>query len=164
MRSDRATRLASGAVLDPTGAYRYRLWRRWAAGPSVLFVLLNPSTADAERDDPTVRRCMAFARRWGFGAVEIVNLFALRTAVPRRLRAAPDPVGPDNDRHIALTARRADLIVAGWGAAGAYLGRSTAVAGLLRRQAPLYCLGRTACGQPRHPLYVRGDARPSPWP
>ena len=155
----------AGAVLDRSGAYRYRLWRRWGDGPAVAFVLLNPSTADAGRDDPTLRRCAGFARRWGYGAVEIVNLFAYRCTDPRGLRAAADPVGPGNDRHLRRAVRGAALVVAGWGAGGRLAGRDRAVADWLARAVPerLACLGLTRAGCPRHPLHLPGGAAPQPW-
>jgi hypothetical protein len=155
----------AGAVLDATGAYRYRLWRRWGAGPAVVFVLLNPSSADANRDDPTLRRCAAFARRWGYPAVEVVNLFGYRGADPRCLRAVADPVGPANDGHLRRAARAAGLVVAGWGTHGRLHGRDGVVGAWLAAAVPerLACLGTTASGLPRHPLRVPGSALPVPW-
>ena len=152
---------ASGALL--VGPYRYRLWRVWEPdAPRIVFVLLNPSTADATRDDPTLRRCLGFARRWGFGSLEVVNLFALRSPSPAALRAAADPVGPENDRWLTEAVERADAVAAGWGNHGPLLGRAEAV----RARLPdgTLCLGVTASGQPRHPLYVAGDCDPSPLP
>lgn len=153
-----------GAVLDESGTYRYRLWRRWGTGAPLLFILLNPSTADAADDDPTLRRCVGFARRWGFDGVEIVNVFGLRATDPSRLRTAADPVGPENDRHIRRAARAAGLVMAGWGNGGTFGGRAGALARLLDGRRPLHCLGRTASGQPKHPLYVRADAPVLTWP
>ena len=144
---------ASGAVFDASGRYRYRLWRRWADGEVVLFVMLNPSTADARRDDPTIRRCGGFARAWGFAAMTVVNLFALRATDPARLRRARDPVGRDNDRHILAAAAGASALVLAWGAHGALGGRDREVRALLTGHRP-ECLGVTRAGQPRHPLYL----------
>ncbi len=140
------------------GAYRYTLWRAWdEMRPRVCFVLLNPSTADATRDDPTLRRCIGFARSWGAcGSVEIVNLFAYRTADPAMLRKAAHPVGPDNDTYLKNAARRASRIVLGWGARGTLLGRDLAVLELLAAY-PLYCLRLTRERHPEHPLYIPGD-------
>lgn len=153
-----------GAVVSPNGRYRYRLTRRWrAVGPhdTCLWVMLNPSTADAERDDPTIRRCVGFARRWGYGAIEVVNLFAVRATDPSELPAWRDPIGPDNDVYIAAAAERAARIVAAWGAHeydGMVSARAVAVTRLLRRHcAPvvrIVALGLAASGAPRHPLRV----------
>lgn len=144
------------ASFSQCGQYRYALWRQWdRGGPTVLFVGLNPSTADHMRDDPTVRRCIGFARDWGFGRLVVVNLFALRSTSPRALRRAPDPVGPRNDRWIARLAADAELVIAAWGALGNYRDRARLVTSTL---SDLYCLGRTRDGSPRHPLYVRRDA------
>jgi len=122
-------------------------------------VMLNPSTADAERDDPTIRRCIALAVREGFGGVEILNLFAFRATVPADLKAAADPVGPDNDRHLRDLFARHGTIVAAWGMHGMLRGRAEEIARMAAdRGVTLTCLGRTAQGQPRHPLYVRGNS------
>jgi hypothetical protein len=121
-------------------------------------VMLNPSTADAEKDDPTIRRCIAFAARERFGGVEILNLFAFRATAPAGLKAAADPVGPDNDLHLRDLFGRHRTILAAWGLHGAYLGRAEAIMRLAATLgARLTCLGRTAHGHPRHPLYARGD-------
>ena len=143
-----------GAVFDATGQYRYHLWRAWdAALPRVAFVLLNPARADAVHDDPTLRRCLGFARAWGYGRLDVVNLFAYRTPSPAVLRRAADPVGPDNDAILAEVAGWADLVVVGWGNGGRWRGRDTAVRRLLG-PAEVVCLGLTRLGQPRHPLYL----------
>ena len=104
----------TGAEFDPTGAYRYSLWREWdARAPAVAFVMLNPSTADAARDDPTIRRCASFARSWGYGSLEVVNLFAYRASEPKRLRQTPDPIGPANDDYLVDAADRVQTVVVG---------------------------------------------------
>lgn len=121
-------------------------------------VMLNPSTADATKDDPTIRRCIGFAVRERFGGVEILNLFAFRATAPADLKAAADPVGPDNDQHLRDLFARHRTILAAWGAHGAHLGRAEAIIRLAaNRGTTLTCLGRTARGHPRHPLYARGD-------
>lgn len=152
------------ANFDRSGAYRYTLIRTWdAAGPRIAFCLLNPSTANARRDDPTIRRCLGFARAWGYGSLEVVNCFALRATDPRELARAADPIGPANDAAIRRAARRAAMTVAGWGAHGALLGRGQRVRGLLGRAGtPVVCLGTTAAGHPRHPLYLPADAHLTP--
>jgi hypothetical protein len=156
--------ISSSARFSRDRRYRYELWRRWADGPAVCnFLLLNPSTADARSDDPTVARCRRRARAWGFDAVVITNLFALRSTDPRALRSATDPVGPANDAALLSVARSAALVVCGWGVLGAYLGRSSAVLALLAHAGvPAFCLGRTASGAPRHPLYLPYALSPRP--
>lgn len=161
MAPRRAGALDSGAIFD--GPYRYLLWRRWeASAAGVLFVMLNPSTADARRDDPTIRRCIGFARAWGFGGVEVVNLFAWRATLPRELRRAADPIGPRNDQVIAEAAARAQAVIVAWGIHGVHLGRGDDVAHLLAAARPR-CLGATATGAPRHPLYVRAAVTCAAW-
>ena len=142
------------------GAYRYSLWRRVGPSPGrVLFVMLNPSTADAIADDPTIRRCSGFARAWGYGELEVCNLFAYRTPYPRELLGVEDPVGPSNDRFLSRAAARADRVLAAWGVVGMRSVRAAAVLENLRK-VPLSCLGRTRDGAPRHPLYVPSCTRP----
>mgnify|MGYP001585964632 CR=1 FL=1 len=160
---------ASGAVVSPCERYRYRLWRRWGNDPHVLFLLLNPSIADFELDDPTIRRCVGFAKAWERDAIEVVNLYAFRATDPANLRAAAradtDVVGPDNDRHIAEAAGRAPLIVVAWGATviPGVIDRAARVFDLLPPAAPVFCVGETASGHPRHPLYARATRAPVPF-
>ncbi len=150
-------------VLSPCRAYRYVLWRGWdRANPAyALFVGLNPSTADEGEDDPTVRRCVAYARRWGYGAVCVVNLFAYRAADPRVMKAHPSPVGPDNDRWLLGQAKGAGVVVAAWGAGGTHRGRDQAVTRLLGGR--LSCLRLTRDGHPGHPLYLPRTLGPVPF-
>jgi len=144
---------ASGAAFDATRRYRYLLWRRWRArGRSVVLVMLNPSTADATKNDATIRRCIGFAQCWGFAAMTAVNLFAWRATHPKDLRRAVEPVGPLNDEVIRDAAGRADRVVAAWGAHGDLLGRGDAVLASLRDVGPVHAFGRTGTGQPAHPL------------
>jgi len=150
----------AGQIADEP--YRYLLFRRWADADSVLFVMLNPSTADAGRDDPTIRRCRRLAAAWGFGGVEIANLFALRATDPRDLARARAPVGTRNDEILADAAVRASAIVVAWGVHGSHRARDRAVVELLGAR-PLFCLGTTLGGAPRHPLYVRRDVRARRW-
>jgi hypothetical protein len=145
-------------------AYRYRLRRTWAAGPRVAFIGLNPSTADATADDPTVRRCVGFARAWGFGGVDVINLFAFRVTEPRVLRRAVDPVGPDNDDHLLEVATGAGRVVAAWGVHGTHRNRDVTVLGLLRGAGmSISCLSHTQAGHPRHPLYAKASLRCRPF-
>lgn len=147
-----------GAAFSPCWRYRYALWRIWDEGrPVVLFVCLNPSTADEARDDPTVRRCIGYARAWGFGGLRLVNLFALRATDPAALRRADDPAGPENDRWIARMAEGARLVVLAWGNEGR--GRGPAVRALLPDP---HGLRLTRSGQPAHPLYLPASLVPVP--
>lgn len=154
--------MESSAQFDRKGIYRYSLTRRWReTGRRLAFVLLNPSTADAERDDPTIRRCVGFARAWGFAALEVVNLFAFRATEPGGLRGAPQPVGPENDRYLLAAHARADELVLAWGIHGAWLERDREVLALLSGHgARPKCLGLTREGHPRHPLYLPKSLRP----
>ena len=152
-----------GACFSPCRTWRYSLWRRWSeSGGTVAFIGLNPSTADETHDDPMVRRCIGFARRWGFGRVIMLNAFGYRSTDPRKLRDIVDPVGPGNDAAIRAICRRAGLIVACWGIHGALFDRELAIHKLLHNRS-LFCFGTTAGGQPKHPLYLRSTERPIPF-
>lgn len=151
-----------GAIISECGAYRYRLHRRWLGGEGfALFVMLNPSTADASADDPTIRRCIDFAKRWGRCGIIVINLFAYRATSPANLVKAVDPVGPENDNIILSTAVRFRnwpshlQVVFAWGAHAKTAERATAVHKIFEHYglAPM-CLGTTKAGHPRHPLYV----------
>jgi hypothetical protein len=148
------------AVLSPCGGYRYELRRMWSDGPVCGWIMLNPSTADAERDDPTIRRCMGFARSWGFTGIVVRNLYALRATDSRELRAHRCPVGEDND--VYLMDSTADAItVCAWGAHG---DRGDAVLNALADAgANLHYLALTQAGKPRHPLYLPADLTPIPF-
>jgi hypothetical protein len=152
--------MARGAVISDCGLYRYRLSRIWnEARYSLAFVMLNPSIADADIDDPTIRRCMGFARREGYGGIEVANLYAFRATSPDDLWRARDPYGPENDDHlrnVALaSAAYGTPLICAW---GAYGGRNNRPIVLMQNAgAELMCLGKTKDGHPRHPLYVRGD-------
>ncbi|MCO4747879.1 MAG: DUF1643 domain-containing protein [Proteobacteria bacterium] len=151
------------AILSPCGSYRFRLTRRWERGATALFVMLNPSVADAARDDPTLRRCVGFARREGFAAVEVVNLSPLRATNPRELltHRLSSEVVVENRLHIANARASAGLVIAAWGSWGDRLPHLLGQAGL--EGAQLVCLGITKGGQPRHPLYVRANTELVPW-
>lgn len=146
------------ALISDDGVYRYTLsrwWDRapgWQRTPPAVWIMLNPSTADALVDDATTRRVMGFTRSWGFSGAVVLNLFALRARNPRRLVEAPDPVGPRNDRIIRDATPAAGVVVAGWGAHPLAVDRAAQVRELIAQ--PLMCLGRTKAGHPRHPLYL----------
>jgi len=160
----------SWAVLSEDEKYRYRLGRRWADdGPTALFVMLNPSTADGTDDDPTIRRCVGFAKREGAAALEVVNLFGYRAKDPRSIAtmAATDAgrlelVGPDNNAQIAEAAEQdhIGIIIAAWGAGFGVKYRGPEVVKLVEsvNPNPVMCLGHTAAGFPKHPLYIRSNA------
>lgn len=156
----------TGARFSRCRRWRYLLWRRWDARlPPVNFLMLNPSTADEFRLDPTCARARDYAERWGFGALIVTNVFAWRATDPQALRTVRDPVGAGNDRAIVRAAREAALVVAAWGNHGAYLERSTRVRGLLAGHAiRLFALRVNACGEPAHPLYLPKALRPEPMP
>lgn len=151
--------LHRSAVLSPCGTYRYELTRRWSNRPLVGWVMLNPSTADADVDDPTVRRCIGFAKAWGYGGLVIRNLFALRATDPCELDRHADPVGPDNDTHLSRC-KYDDKTVIAWGARGGDRGHE--VLELLEKQgARPHQLAVTDGGQPRHPLYLKAGLVPT---
>jgi hypothetical protein len=150
--------MESSAVFSQCGSYRYMLGRTWDKNRrSVLFVGLNPSTADATADDPTIRRCVRFARDWGYGSLLMANLFAYRCTEPTLLRETKNPIGPRNNWWLEKLKKQADLIVVAWGVHGALRERNEEV---LRVLPDVRCLGVTKAGHPRHPLYLPAAVRP----
>lgn len=144
----------SGALISDCGKYRYKLWRRWADGPGVTWVMLNPSTADAAVDDPTIRRCIGFAKDWGAGRIDVVNLFAYRATDPEQLKKVQDPIGLVNDAILMEAAHDSDMMVAAWGLHGSWWGRSYEVIRHLQLFQTVFCLGYCKNGEPRHPLML----------
>ena len=185
----------SGATISKCGKYRYRLWREWRGTPNArwdwwtnddgspvvdgagaqlgepevcVFVMLNPSTADGNQDDPTIRRCVAFAKSWGYERVEVVNLFAYRATDPRTLLGLghnDDPVGVDNQSYIeqVIHDTHTTRVVCAWGAHGGHLGQNETMLGWIGTS-KTGALGVTKEGHPRHPLYVKGDQPFVPFP
>ena len=157
--------IVKGALLSPCGVYRYRLWRRWDKDlMPIAFVMLNPSTADAEEDDATIRRCIGFARTWSYGGIEVVNLFAYRTTDPRELRKArKDIVGLYNDASIQTAVKLSALVVCAWGN-NSPTNRGEDVLRLLRDAGvkPL-ALAVTMRDQPGHPLRLAKTTLPFLW-
>src|SRR2546428_7602321 len=153
----------SGAVFSACRRWRYLLWRRWdAARPVANFLMLNPSTADEVKLDPSCTRARRYAERWGFGAVVITNIFGWRATDPEEMKPARDPVGRGSDRAILRAARESALVVCAWGNHGAHLGRSLAVRRLLENEGIAPRVLRMNCsGEPAHPLYLPGTLRPS---
>ena len=139
--------------------YRYALRRHWDADrPVVLFVALNPSIADELNDDPTLKRCLSYARTWGYGGLSLGNLFAAVATDPNRIKSMEDPVGSENDLWLRRLASDAHLIVAAWGNGGTHLDRARHVSNMLY---PLHCLKQNKSGQPVHPLYQLADLTPA---
>lgn len=149
--------LYSGAEFSPCGVYRYRLTRIWnEAYPMALCIGLNPSTADATSNDPTIRRTIDFVRSWGFGGLHMLNLFAARQTYPKDLFRMEDPVGPNNDAWIRVSLTETVQVFAMWGNHGSERLRDKKVRNLLGE---IWCLGTNQHGQPRHPLYVSKGTR-----
>lgn len=156
------------AKISECGQYRYLLTRKseleYPEKSTALFIMLNPSTADAEQDDNTIRRCRSFARGWGCAGITVANLYAYRATNPAELWTVDDPVGPDNDRELAALAREYGEAVCAWGA-NAKQERVDQVVEIFRKVgARLWCLGTTKSGAPRHPLYIKGDQPLIEWP
>lgn len=147
------------AVLSEDRVYRYFLSRHWGlSGKKIAFIGLNPSTADAENDDPTIRRCIAFAKTFGGTSLSMVNLFAHRATNPGELLVAKDPVGPDNDYWLEKIILSSDLVIAAWGNHGSLLDRNKIIEA--KFSSHLYALSITKQGMPGHPLYLRSEAKP----
>lgn len=158
------------ATFSPDRVYRYRLERCACVPPTgkVLNIIgLNPSTADESINDPTIRRCIAFAQSWGFDHLVMTNLFAYRATDPFQLRyqhaLLADLVGAENNRHLRDAWQEADLVIAAWGHLGSFLNRDREVLNLLMRERSVYCLGITKTGHPKHPLYLPKTTRPVLW-
>lgn len=157
------------AVISECGQYRYSLSRDLGGhSPFCIFIMLNPSTADADLDDPTIRRCMSFAKREGCGKLFVLNLFALRATDPDTMLSHNDPEGPDNWEHfrrrfgsanyIDPLTQDKDIVICAWGAHGDHRDQDKTVMGWLDGWiVEPFCLGATKSGQPKHPLYVKGD-------
>ena len=156
----------SEALYSDCERYRYRLTRTWdTAGRTALFIMLNPSTATEMQNDPTVERCERRARALGFGAFCVTNIFAWRDTDPLNMRAAVNPVGPENDRIIGESCVWAQQIIAAWGTHGTHKNRGAEVATVLRNSGlPIFHLGLTKGGHPKHPLYIAYRQQPEIWP
>lgn len=153
---------SAGARFSRCRQYRYALWRRWdLTRPPVMMIGLNPSTADAQNDDPTIRRCIRFARDWGGGGLIMTNLFAFRATDPADLKQAMDPVGPGNDSWISRISKLCPAPVAAWGNEGAWMGRSRLVRDRFGSRLQIIRLNQS--GEPAHPLYLPARMRPVSW-
>lgn len=153
------------AIFSEDRVFRYELLRVWdTAKPRVLFIGLNPSTADENYDDNTIKRCMTFADTWGFGSLGMANLFGFMATKPKKMMAAADPIGPEWDLALFRAIPFASKVIAAWGVGGAYKGRGEQVRKILiEHGVQLYHLGLTGGGFPRHPLFLRGDTKPTLW-
>jgi hypothetical protein len=167
--------IKSTAHFSDCGKYRFHLSRVWdESKPSVCWCLLNPSTADAEKLDPTLTRCLNYSLDWGYGQMHVINAFAFRATDPTDMMAAEDPVGENvltggipvsNDGYMTLIPGICQMTVVGWGVGGEFKGRYRAIASLAKaRNLQLKCLGRTKSGHPRHPLYLPRNAKLEEWP
>ncbi len=160
--------MSGTATISTDEQYRYDLTRAWSpANRKITWVMLNPSTADAEQDDPTIRRCIGFSQMWGYGGMTIVNLYAYRTSDPKELLKVKDPNGPENHDTILRRVSESELVVAAWGAFTEKVtftrGRPSVESLCRRLDVPLRCLGTTQSGAPRHPLYVKGTTPLEPF-
>lgn len=153
-----------GAAFSDDRRYRYSLWRWWGGGngQKCCFIMLNPSTADENVLDPTVTRCVGFARDWGFSGLVIANIFAFRATNPKELYRTIAPVGPENDGAILAAALQSGCVVCAWGTHGEHMHRAATVKNLLAAYEPV-CLGVTKDGHPKHPLYLRRDTQRRPF-
>ena len=155
----------SSAVISECGRFRYELVRRWGDGPLLEFIMLNPSTADARFNDPTIRRCIAFAKAWGYGGIVVRNLYAYRATNPADLGVIADPIGPENRDYLSRT--DADCTIVAWGAHPAAVcwwnGYPFGWQRTVIQRPALFCLGTNANGSPKHPLYVPASRTPTRW-
>jgi len=146
------------AVFSPCRTWRYHLQQVWdESKPNLIWLMLNPSTADEMKNDPTVERCEQRARMWDFGGVEVFNLFAFRATNPNEMASHPDPVGPENDKWMAEFARKSKttLAIIGWGEHGKHLDRGRDVLALIdKHKGQVHALKVNASGHPKHPLYI----------
>lgn len=153
-----------GALMSECGRYRYRLDREMGCDSKVLlYIMLNPSTACATVDDPTIRKCKGFALRLGYERIRVVNLYAFRATNPADLDLEPDPVGPDNDGHLRSAMATASAVIVAWGAHRAAKARVPRLLELAGPHPTLCCLGTSKDGSPRHPLMLPYTAPLQDW-
>ncbi|UDW83761.1 DUF1643 domain-containing protein [Pasteurella canis] len=146
------------AIFSNCRTYRYVLWRIWEPElPKITFIGLNPSTADESEDDPTIRRCINFAKKWGYGGIYMVNLFAYRSTDKSLIYQVPQPIGQDNDKYILQFSQQSEKVIAAWGNTGSYLSRSQQIYQMVPN---LYCLAINKTSEPKHPLYTHSNSVP----
>ena len=149
----------NGAIISEDEKYRYALWRIWDEDkPTVMFIMLNPSTADATKNDATINKCVAYAKRWGlYGGIFVCNLYALRSRDPGLLKFDQDPIGPDCDKWLITVSAMCTMKIAAWGNKILSQGRVFRVKTIV---SPLNCLEKSKAGNPKHPLYLRKNLTP----
>lgn len=158
MSNDQPTILRTGATFSRCERYRFDLFRIWdESKPKVMFVGLNPSTADATKNDPTVTRCIRYAQSWGYGGMHMMNIFAFRATDPSDMKAEPEPIGTDTDEWLLKVEQESALTLVAWGNHGAHLNRAAQVCTLLSE---LHCLKQNKNGYPAHPLYLKASLTP----
>lgn len=150
------------AIFSPCRKYRYALWRTWDESKGTCgFIGLNPSTADETQDDPTIRRCIGFAKSWGYGSLMMVNLFAFRATKPKDMFDAEKPIGTNNNGWILACFAESKVVIAAWGNGGAYMDRGAYVIEMgIRDDNPCKYLSLTKQGEPGHPLYLKANLKP----
>jgi len=150
--------METGATFSKDKKYRYALWRIWdKSKPYAMFICLNPSTADEVKNDPTVTRCINYAKNWDYGSLYMTNLFAFRATNYREMKTAKEPIGEKNDYWLQKIANNAGIIIAAWGNHGFFMDRNKVIKKLIPK---LYCLKQNKTGQPVHPLYQKKDLKP----
>lgn len=150
---------SAGALFSDCEDYRYALWRTWdSRKPSLAFIMLNPSTATETALDPTVRRCIDYAKRWGYGGLVVGNIFALRSTDPKMLYDVDDPIGPDNDEQLMKIIKSCGKVIVAYGKHGALHDRGAAVLSMIREFKTPMALKLNGDGSPAHPLYQKKDA------
>mgnify|MGYP001187935155 FL=1 len=148
----------TGATFSKCNRYRYVLWRKWnSSDPQVMFIGLNPSTADHIHNDPTISRCINYAKSWGYGGIYMVNIFSYKTTYPDRLKSAIDPIGKNTNDWIKKIYDITHMCIAAWGNNGQLLNRSDKIRAMLPK---MHCLKITKSGEPSHPLYLKASLKP----
>ena len=150
--------MKTAAEFSKCRKYRFALWRTWdEKKPYALIIGLNPSTADEIKNDPTITRCINFAKSWGYGGVCVANLFAYRATIPKDMMRVKKPIGTENDAWLSQLEKNAGIVVAAWGNDGSHLGRAEEIKKMFPN---LHCIKMNKSGEPAHPLYLKADLKP----
>jgi hypothetical protein len=156
--------IEKGAIISECKRYRYQLWRIWdRTQPKVLFIMLNPSTANAEKDDPTIKRCISFAKSWGYGGLYVGNLFAYRSTDPKGLLVAEDIGGTDGLNHWIQMSNLSESVICAWGNSSLIQKLKPRLELLKTLDKPLFCIQTSKDGTPKHPLYLKMKQKPIPF-